>query len=533
MRADWCGKRHQNDTTTPQGPYTLTASTLIRVRKILADNEYRGALHRLEFAAATAFLADFDLSASDKALRDLAKTKAKAANRLITFYRNSPNSLLANISDLAEPYGIALPTDDDPFIAAFKMSESAWWTSKFRRLQRQHHDTIARDINLVSSKTDSYTGRQSMALFCDHRKRTEQYLERTELQNSRGERISLKEISEHNISNPTVRRAEMMVRIKGFEQVSQMYGHTAQFITLTLPSRFHATIAKTGRPNPKYDGSTTADGQAWLVKKWALIRAKLGRLGITRYGFRVTEPHHDGTPHWHLLLFTPAHQAKKLGNTIKKYMQVENEKGAEERRVKIETIDPEKGSAIGYIAKYISKNIDGKHIETDLDGKPGEESALRIRAWASTWDIRQFQQIGGPSVSVWRELRKLNAEDGEPIALTEARSAADAGDWAAFVIAMGGIGCPRKEQLLSLHHEYNEKVDTRTGEVLLDDQAWHGGKKSAPIKGLRLADIVIITRKERWTTVPIGDCEREVDPQGLPLASSQSGAQHRPLDLCK
>ena len=35
---------------------------------------------------------------------------------------------------------------------------------------------------------------------------------------------------------------------------------------------------------------------------WSVVWT-LSHLGIPIYGFRVCEPHHDGTPHWHLLLF--------------------------------------------------------------------------------------------------------------------------------------------------------------------------------------------------------------------------------------
>ena len=507
MGIDWPPKCHQYDTTAAQGPYTLTQSAVLGIRSLLDDIEYEGALRRLTPSYETAFIADFDISLSDKGLRDFAADQAKIASSQIVLHQQNLKAMTRKLVEQIAVYGFSPPDDKDPLAAALKMADKTWWVGRLRQLQSQYHDTISRDLGFVSKKCDSYSGYNTVLLHRAQQERSKTYLQNTELRNSKGDVISLSEIAQHNISNPEIRNAEFMVRIKGFEHVSQIYGHTAQFITLTTQSRFHCTLSS-GAKNPKFDGSTVADGQKWLKSQWALIRAKLHRKGISPYGFRIVEPHHDGTPHWHMLLFTALQHVKPLNRVIRQYMLSESERGSEKYRVKIELIDSAKGSAVGYIAKYVSKNLDGKHIDTDLDGKPAIESAERITAWARTWNIRQFQQIGGPSVTVWRELRKLKPEVEQTAALADARTAADSGDWAAFVIAMGGIDRPRKEQLLTPYREYNELVDTNTGEITFDDLTRHGAKKAPPLKGLRMADVVIITRTERWTPVPVGSCAR-------------------------
>ncbi|MGF7446403.1 replication endonuclease, partial [Klebsiella michiganensis] len=166
--------------------------------------------------------------------------------------------------------------------------------------------------------------------------------------------------------------------------------------------------------------------------------------------------------HWHLLLFLRPEEAEYATAIFRKHALREDggEPGAQEHRFTVTPIDEKFGSATGYIAKYISKNIDGYGMDGELDdesGQPVKEMAKRVRAWASRWSIRQFQQIGGAPVTTWRELRRLGSRELvlHP-ELEAARAAADAPDWPGYTNAQGGPFVPRDCLRVRLNYEYTE-----------------------------------------------------------------------------
>ena len=115
--------------------------------------------------------------------------------------------------------------------------------------------------------------------------------------------------------------------------VADHLGHVGEFYTLTTPSRMHACLHH-GAINPRYDETTVLQAHEYLTHQWALIRAELHRQGIRPYGFRVVEPHHDGTPHWHLLLFMPDKHREAVRQVIRHYALLDSgdEPGAQEHR---------------------------------------------------------------------------------------------------------------------------------------------------------------------------------------------------------
>jgi hypothetical protein len=257
-----------------------------------------------------------------------------------------------------------------------------------------------------------------------------------------------------------------MTRIAGFERGADDMGHVGVLITITCHSRFHRYTTVNGCnavvANKHYDSrEAPRTGQLYLAPLWTHIRSNLARDGIQIYGFRIAEPQHDGTPHWHLLLFTAADQVNALVEIVKKHALKDSpdEKGAATHRCDMKMIDRSRGSAAGYIAKYVAKNIDGEHVGQDFNGKPATETARRVEAWATTWRIRQFQQIGGPPVNVWRELRRIAVlPAGAPKHLQEAHKAVNklthradretaSVAWDAYCQAQGGVFCGRKARI--------------------------------------------------------------------------------------
>ena len=378
-----------------------------------------------------------------------------------------------------------------------RYADNRWWLRKFRKLITQANEKAALHLNFVNSKRQVYASNITTKNRIAQRLRNQELLSSSFILNEQGQRYSLQEISDLNVSNPKVRKDELICRARGFENLAKELGHEALFITVTCPSKYHRAFAKSGAANPKWQGLMPDAANAYLNRQWQKTRAELQRQGISPYGFRVVEPQHDGTPHWHMLLFIDAEKLKALESVIRRYaLEVDgDEKGAAENRCDFKKIDPTKGSATGYILKYIVKNIDGEGVGEDKFGNDSLLVAQRIDAWASCWCIRQFQQIGGASVSVWRELRRLRIKfmDKADSVLEQARYAADNSDWQGYTLAMGGLHIKHKDRPIQLHYDLN--INEQTGECL---QSYYDGELILKVKGLWFAGKAVVTRHYHW-----------------------------------
>lgn len=384
-----------------------------------------------------------------------------------------------------------------------RVFDPAWWRRKLRNKAYVNSESVYRELGLVSDASNIYISEYNFRRYLTAQASNEELLTLLTAENQFGYSATLATLKDKSVSNPRNRRNETMMRIGGLEDYSNERGHVGVFYTITCPSKYHATH-RNGHANGKFQGTSPLDAQKYLNRVWARVRAALKRKGIEWYGIRTVEPHHDGTPHWHLLMFLDKVDLPQANKIFRQHALAEDgdENGAQENRFVIEQIDPEKGRATGYVAKYISKSIDGYEVGEDSFGNDAVESAARIRAWASIWGIRQFQFMGSPSVTVYRELRRLrNIEGTREGLIKELEQAADAGHWRKYVELMGGACLRLKDRPLRAlmvprptETKYHETVEQ--------------------LKGLMGAAGRVVTRIFEWTiglTKPTEDDHQTVD----------------------
>lgn len=407
---------------------------------------------------------------------------------------------------------------DEAIVSVQKMRDARYWQRNLRKYAIRWREHLHIAFGDVRRGISPYCSKHHAEEWDQRRKRSRAIMSKLELEDQdTGERISLIEQIDKSISDPEKRRNELMTRIGGFEKVATLEGYTGSFFTLTAPSSYHA-YSYSGHRNSKWNGKNPRQTQRYLNRVWQQIRAELKRNDIPAFGLRVAESHHDGTPHWHGLLFTMPEHVEPLREIMRDYATREDAEELAGRhgnqpRFEMKPIDESIGSATGYIVKYISKNVDGYALDGQTDdesGRPLKETARHATAWASCWGIRQFQFLGGAPVTVWRELRRMRnqelADQINPL-FGELHRAADGGDWREYILLQGGPFVLRKH--LHVRTWYQTK-----------DEPNDYGEHLSVIKGLVMPTVNIPpveTRLRKFRIVRMKPLPRADADQGVDL----------------
>ncbi|HEJ7039457.1 TPA: replication endonuclease [Serratia liquefaciens] len=352
-----------------------------------------------------------------------------------------------------------------------------WWYRKLWRLRCEWREAQLRAVCLVHKHASVYISQDALVHKREQRRKAMEFFKAHELVNEDGVILSMEDVITASNSNPKHRRNEMMACAKGLEQLAEIRGDCAVFYTITCPSKYHATLSN-GMPNPKWNHTTPRETSDYLVNLFASIRKALHRQGLRWYGLRVAEPHHDGTVHWHLLCFMRKKDRKAITTLMRKFAirtdRAELGPGMGKNikpRFDVELITKSKGSPTSYIAKYVSKNIDGRGLKDTLSketGKSLKDTVENVTAWASLHRVQQFRFFGIPSRQAYRELRLLAGQMSRKgvtgrktprindKAVDDVLSAADAGCFATYISKQGGVLIPRKYHIVRTAYTSSE-----------------------------------------------------------------------------
>lgn len=230
------------------------------------------------------------------------------------------------------------------------------------------------------------------------------------------------------------RHAEVCAYLKGLQDTIDTDGLGWMMVTSTPPGEFHAN-PKNGWKTKKWDGETTPkDGWKFIYDRWTKAMDSLRHAGISIAGFRAAEPQKDGTAHMHnFIVFKKEHERSIRAAIQWQYRYSKhavNFRGGEEQGDTLPDGRPA-ASFASYAMMYALKALKGEATESD--------------SWYSVWGIRRYQFIGLPTITTWRQLRKMREAPA-----TEPESgmwrAVQSGDAATFFRLNGGLCCPLGER---------------------------------------------------------------------------------------
>ncbi|MBN5366720.1 replication endonuclease [Serratia marcescens] len=417
-----------------------------------------------------------------------------------------------------------------------RLANAEWWERQLKAQRTRWREALLIAAGEVNLKKYPYASKQAIRDVQARRLANMDYLKGCDLENvATGERFDLIDKVMASISNPEIRRMELMSTIAGIEKYAASERHVGMFITITTPSKYHPTrvVGKEGAEKIQFNHNWDAeafspkDGQRYLVRIWSKMRTAFKDNGLSVYGMRVVEPHHDGTPHWHMMLFCERKKRQDVIDIMRRYALKEDgdERGAAKNRFEAKHMN--KGGAAGYIAKYIAKNIDGYALDGQIDhdtGKPLRDMAAAVTSWASTWRIPQFKAIGIPTMGAYREcraacLRHISLAESFDERVEAVRAAASAGNFAAYMAGQGGANAPRDVQTVRVARKVADELNAYDEEV----------QKVVGIFAPHLgAGHIHETRTTEWRIVRKA-VDLDVDPLTL---KSASGAPRSPVNNC-
>ena len=210
--------------------------------------------------------------------------------------------------------------------------------SFYDNLPPKYYGLSSSDLSQIREKLFIQKWFLNMSFLCDH---------------SQNRKIPLSDVIISPNHSPERYYAEIQNRVNTLEAIAKQRDLKPIFMTLTLPSEYHKhKMTKSGKAikNLKYNGVPPKESVKLLTKMFAKLRHDRSLKELKkeeRIYFRVNEPHQDGTPHTHILMFVPIDKIEKIKNA---YQRLFNNQAND-----FQIVTNDIKNSVAYVMKYINK----------------------------------------------------------------------------------------------------------------------------------------------------------------------------------
>src|SRR3569833_3213101 len=206
-------------------------------RELADDRRFRARMFERLPAANLSLLAAVDVvgggawraASSDEDLRTWAARRAREAARIAARAGNAAYLWCAEFVTRhdVEPEKISKTRTEAGAVA--RMCCPLWWRRRVRVTHARRVERAAIGLGLVHARRGLYASDEAVHRRREQRSRNRAMLESCIAVNELGQSYTLAALSDLSVSNPVIRRGELMVRMSGFEQVARRLGHVGEF----------------------------------------------------------------------------------------------------------------------------------------------------------------------------------------------------------------------------------------------------------------------------------------------------------------
>lgn len=399
-----------------------------------------------------------------------------------------------------------------------------FWRRFLRRHIWQARERLYIKLGLIGGNAASYASPDAIQTRRHQLRATDEWLDSTVIINEEGKKLVLRKA----IGDPKERRlAKILAFVNGLEGIARDENLEVMMITVTLEPEWH--------PNPtsqshghQWNGKYPDEANRELTRRFASIRKRLDGCSRTNKirltGFRVSEPHRDGCPHWHIVvLVQPADRIRMLAefmNAFPHKLKIRGSSGPDSDQYfdtrdnliagvgrpgrpkpgcfEVAQVDvlpfsktPRAANLAGYMLKYLLKVI-------DTNASDEASTAQRaVDAHRMVWRIRGHQFFGIKNAfSRWDELRKAKEPPSDPFLFdlwAAARGSGDPerpegaqGDAKAFLMRLGAVAClPHTKQTKSVQL------------VSIDAERWSTyGLRAMRVIGVEVSERILVKKNK-------------------------------------